>query len=409
MPEIVRPATAAQVHDVIAWAAAERRPLEVCGTATKRALGRPVAAEDRLDVGALAGTVAYEPEELVLTAGPATPLAAVEAMLAQRGQMLAFEPPDFGALLGAGGGGDATGTLGGAIACNLAGPRRIKAGAARDHLLGVHAVSGRGEAFKAGGRVVKNVTGFDLCKLIAGSFGTLAVMTELTVRALPAPETAATLLVLGSTDADAIRAMAAALATPFEVSGAAHLPAALAARSAVAEVAAAGRAVTAIRVEGPAPSVAFRLEALAGELRPFGEVATLAEGSAALWREIRDVRPFALDPARQVWRLSVPPADGAAVIARILAGGDGEALYDWGGGLVWLALPATPDAHHARVRAALAPCGGHATLIRAEAAVRAAIPVFQPQPPALAALAGRVRDGFDPHRILNPGRMAAEG
>lgn len=407
MAEHIRPQTAAQVQEVVAQAAARRQPLEVCGTASKRGFGRPVNGAARLDASGLAGIVAYEPEELVLTALPATPLAVIEGTLAARGQALAFEPPDLGWMWDDGAGG-AAGTLGGAIACNLAGPRRIKAGGARDHLLGFHAVSGRGEAFKSGGRVVKNVTGFDLSKLIAGSFGTLAVMTELTVRALPAAETAASLLVEGCSDDAAMRAMSAALATPYEVSGAAHLPAGLAARCSVPTLAAAGRAVTAIRIEGPAPSVAVRAEALAAILRPFGEIMVLNEDSAALWREIRDVRPLATDPARQIWRLSVPPAHGAAAVARILAHTAGDALYDWGGGLVWLALDPADDAPAATVRAAIAASGGHATLMRAPAAVRALVPVFQPQPAPLAALARRVKDGFDPHRVLNPGRMAAD-
>lgn len=407
MAEHIRPQTAAQVQEVVAQAAARRQPLEVCGTASKRGFGRPVNAAARLDASGLAGIVAYEPEELVLTALPATPLAVIEGTLAARGQALAFEPPDLGWMWDDGAGG-AAGTLGGAIACNLAGPRRIKAGGARDHLLGFHAVSGRGEAFKSGGRVVKNVTGFDLSKLIAGSFGTLAVITELTVRALPAAETAASLLVEGCSDDAAMRAMSAALATPYEVSGAAHLPAGLAARCSVAGLAAAGRAVTAIRIEGPAPSVTVRAEALAAILRPFGEISVLREDSDVLWRDIAAVRPLAAAAERQIWRLSVPPAHGAAAVARILAHTAGDALYDWGGGLVWLALDPAFDAHAATVRAAIAASGGHATLMRAPAAVRALVPVFQPQPPPLAALARRVKDGFDPHRVLNPGRMTAD-
>ena len=155
------------------------------------------------------------------------------------------------------------GTIGGALSCNLAGPRRLKAGAARDHFLGFKAVSGRGEAFQAGGRVVKNVTGYDLCKLLAGAHGTLAVLTEVTIKVLPAPEKSRTVLIYGLDDGGAILALSRALNSPHEVSGAAHLPAAVAARSTVDFVAGSGRAVTAIRVEGPGPSVEHRCEALA--------------------------------------------------------------------------------------------------------------------------------------------------
>src|SRR5512143_127705 len=235
MTQTMRPETPEQVADAVQAAIVDGRPLELTGGGSKRAFGRPCEADARLDLSALAGVVLYEPEELVLTAKPGTPLAQIEAVLAERRQYLAFEPADLGPLLDGGGRSRSNirGTLGGAIACNLAGPRRIKAGAARDHVLGFHAVSGRGERFKAGGRVVKNVTGFDLSKLIAGSFGTLAVMTELTVRALPAPEETRTVVVLGLDDAAGVREMAAALSSQFDVSGAAHLPAEVAAGSSV--------------------------------------------------------------------------------------------------------------------------------------------------------------------------------
>ncbi len=410
MSDTFRAETAEQLKEILAWATAGKRPIELLGVGSKRTFGRPVDAAASVETTALAGIVAYEPEELVLTAKPATPLAVIEDALAERRQMLAFEPPEIGPLMDAAGqaGNDRRGTLGGAIACNLAGPRRFKAGAARDHLLGFQAISGRGETFKSGGRVVKNVTGFDLSKLIAGSFGTLAVMTEVTVRALPAPETVASVLVTGCADAEAIKAMTMALQTPYEVSGVAHLPAALAARSVVPTIASAGRAVTAVRIEGPRPSVAFRAEALKTCLQAFGEIAVLAEESDALWREIGCARALCRHAERQVWRLSVPSTRGADVVARVLGEASGEALYDWGGGLIWLALEPAADAHAARVRGALQPCGGHATLVRATAEVRASAPVFQPQPPALAALSRRIKEAFDPHRILNPGRMVAE-
>jgi glycolate oxidase FAD binding subunit len=336
-------------------------------------------------------------------------LAEIEALLAEKNQMLAFEPGDWSGLLEAGGiaAGNSRGTLGGAIACNLGGPRRIKAGAARDHLLGFHAVSGRGEVFKSGGRVVKNVTGFDLSKLMTGSFGTLAVMTEVTVRALPAPDSTRTVLVFGCEAGEAIRAMSTALNTPYEVSGAAHLPAAAAARSRVAGVRTGSAPVTAIRIEGPAPSVAFRSEKVAALMAAFGSVAGLDEDGLPLWQEIRDVSLLPAAADRHIWRLSLPPAQGAAVAGRILAACSGEALFDWGGGLVWLALEAAADGHAGLVRNALAGAGGHATLVRAPADVRARIDVFQPQPAALAALTRRVKEGFDPQRILNPGRMYA--
>jgi glycolate oxidase FAD binding subunit len=418
----LNPVTADDVLAIVVQAAADETPLEIVGHGTKRGLGRPLQAGRLLDLSALAGITQYEPNELVLTCRAGTPLAEIEAALKEKNQQLAFEPPDLAPLYGGAAG---SGTIGGALSCNLSGPRRLKAGAARDHFLGFKAVSGRGEAFQAGGRVVKNVTGYDLCKLMAGAHGTLAVLTEVTVKVLPAPEKSRTVLIYGLDDAPAIQGLIRAVNSPHEVSAAAHLPARVAARSSVDFVAAAGRPVTAIRIEGPGPSVEHRCAGLRKEIAgssPTEELHSLR--SAIFWRELRDVAPLLRDPARVLWRLSVPPASGAQVMSDIskgtpppLAGGGrgrGEAAatpdhyYDWSGGLIWLALPPTDDASAAVIRAAIARHGGHATLMRAPAATRLSVPVFEPQPAALAALSRRVKDSFDPRRILNSGRMSAD-
>ncbi len=405
MSETLTPKNATEVLDAVRWAADSAVPVEVAGAGTKRAYGRPPQAATRLDLVGLTGIDNYEPNELVMSAGAGTPMAEIEAALAENRQQLAFEPADLGPLLGTTVGG---GTVGGVVACNLTGPRRIKAGAARDHVLGFKAVSGRGETFKSGGRVVKNVTGFDLSKLIAGSFGTLAVMTEVTLKVLPRPEKTRTVLIMGADDRAATEAMGAALGSPFEVASAAHLPADAAARSAVSYVAGAGAPVTAIRVEGPGPSVDSRCVSLRQLLKRFGDIEELhSRNSGALWQEVRDAAYFAGETDSQVWRVSVPPASGARVAADILAARPGRAFYDWGGGLVWLALEPTDDAAHETVRRAVAPTGGHATLIRASDSVRAAVPVFQPQEAVLAALTKRIKEAFDPGGVLNPGRMTA--
>jgi glycolate oxidase FAD binding subunit len=393
MSQILKPSTVPQLRDAIAWAAAEEATLEIVGGGTKRGWGRPLQASHVLDLSGLSGVISYEPAELVLTARAGTPMAEIEALLRESRQILAFEPPDMAKLFGSGNGA----TIGGVVACNLAGPRRIKAGAARDHFLGVSAVSGRGEAFKAGGKVVKNVTGYDLCKLLAGSFGTLAVLDEVTLKVLPAPLKARTVLIYGLDDARAGAVMAAALNSPFEVSGAAHLPAAIAARSAVSYVQTAGGV-----------SVAARCEGLRALLREFGAVEELhTMNSATLWREIRDVAPLLPDAGKVIWRVSVAPSEGARVAAAVRVARTAELFYDWGGGLLWIATDAAEDGGMAPIRAAVAATGGHATLIRAADALRAAVPVFEPQPGALGALAARVKDSFDPRRILNPGRMVA--
>ncbi|MBM3478269.1 MAG: glycolate oxidase subunit GlcE [Alphaproteobacteria bacterium] len=402
MPGTITPRDVAQLRDAIAWAAAEEAPLELRAGGSRRALGRPVEARHVLDLSAFSGIVSYEPEELLLVAGAATPMAEVSAALAARGQMLAFEPPDTGLMLGGAAG---AGTIGGAIATGLSGPRRVKAGAARDHLLAFAAVSGRGESFKAGGKVVKNVTGYDLPKILCGSHGTLAAMTEVTVKVLPAPPRARTVLLFGLDVAAGTRAMADALNSPFEVSGAAMLPAAAAARSGVDFVRDAGETVVALRIEGTPASVAARCEGLrrllAGRARD-EELHSMR--SRRLWEELRDVAALLPADAAALWRVSVPPA-AAPALCRDLPG---AFFLDWGGGLAWLAAaPGAPDAHAARLRAAIAGCGGHATLVRAPDTVRAAVPVFQPPAPALERLSARVKDGFDPRRVLNRGRMHA--
>ena len=393
MTDIIKPRDAKDVEAAVHWALAEAKTLEIVGNGSKRGIGRAAQWDLSLDLSGLSGVTLYEPQELVLSAKAGTPLAEIETLLAANNQELAFEPIDYGPLFGAPGGG---GTIGGTLAANLSGPRRIKAGAARDHFLGFAAVSGRAETFKSGGRVVKNVTGYDLCKLMAGSWGTLGAMTDVTVKVLPRAETEATLLVLGLDDAKATQAMSAAMNSPNDVSGAAHLPAPVARR-----VTGADRAVTALRVEGVAPSVTHRMHSLEALLKSFGTLATLDEAtSRPFWRAVRDVTPFAGDD-RVIWRISTAPSRGHEIAAAI---GEGEYFYDWAGGLIWLALGALHDGGAARVRSGLAG-NGHATLVRAPAGLRASVAVFEPQTQGLAALTRRVKESFDPKGVLGPGRM----
>lgn len=384
----IRPRDASELRQAVEWALNDGVTLDVRGGGSKLDLGKPMQCDQVLDVSAIGGIVDYAPEELVVTLRAGTPMREVEALLAQRNQMLAFEPPDLGPLLGRAAG---EGTLVGAVMGNLAGPRRLSAGAARDHLLGFSGVNGRGEAFKSGGRVMKNVTGYDLSKLIAGSWGTLAVLDEVSVKVLPAPDQTRTLLLHGLGDPAAVTAMCAAMGSPHEVSGAAHVG-----------------DRTALRLEGVAPSVEARLKGLRALLATSGaamdELGTLE--SRTFWREVRDVAPLGATPDTVVWRLSCPPTEGPAIVARIRAQRPAaKAFYDWSGGLIWFALPPTADADHLLVRAALGTTGGHATLIRAPESTRASVPVFHPQSPALAALAARVKESFDPRGLFNPGRM----
>jgi glycolate oxidase FAD binding subunit len=402
MTDTIKPRDAKEVEEAVRWALGSDKALELTGQGSKRAIGRPSQTDLTLDLSGLSGVTLYEPEELVLSVKAGTPLTEIETLLEQNGQQLAFEPMDYGPLLGGAAG---QGTIGGAIAANLSGPRRIKAGAARDHFLGVSAVTGRAETIKSGGRVVKNVTGYDLCKLFAGSWGTLAAMTDITVKALPKAEAEATVLVEGLDDARACAAMAAAMGSACDVSGAAHLPDHVAS---FFDGLPKPEAATVLRLEGFAPSVKHRKEALAALMKSYGPVALLDEKeSRVLWANVRQVKPFATEAAlaRPLWRISTAPSKGHEIATAITPAA--QMFYDWAGGLLWVAMPFADEAGAAAIRAAVASVGGHATLVRAPAAVRASVDVFEPQESALHALSKRVKDSFDPKGVLNPGRMWA--
>jgi glycolate oxidase FAD binding subunit len=403
---------AADVEEVVRAAIASEQPLEIIGHGTKRQVGQVMATNAVLDLSALNAVIAYEPNELIITVQAAAPLSDVLSLIDSKNQQFAFEPVDTAPLLGTPGRGTQDkGTIGGMIAAGLAGPRRIRAGGARDHLLGAHAVSGFGDSFKTGGKVVKNVTGYDLCKLLAGSWGTLAVMTEVTLKVMPRPEAERTLVLRGLDDLKANQAMTSALGSPFDVSGAAHLPASpqQAEIEALARIGSPGQALTLLRLEGITASAAHRAASLAKQLAPFGAVDIIEDAaSAAVWSAPRDVLPFAADgPVGDwpVWRIVCPPVAGGALGEALARETGGQVIYDWGGGLIWAVLPPSADARAGLVRQRVAAASGHATLLRASEDVRRTVDVFQPQAPGVAALEERVRHAFDPKIVLNRGRM----
>jgi glycolate oxidase FAD binding subunit len=392
--DLLTPATEAALAACIHRAAVAGEPLAIEGQGSKRAMLRPVQAARTLTTRALSGITLYKPTELVISARAGTPLAEIAATLAEHRQHLIAEPPELGALLGS----DAGGTIGGLVATNLSGPRRIAWGAMRDHLLGVRFVNGEGEVLRSGGRVLKNVTGLDLCKLLAGSHGTLGVMTEVTLKVLPAPETSATLAQPVADLAEGVRLLAAGLGSPFGVSGAALLP------EGAPELGLPGP-LALLRIEESEASVAYRLGRLRESLAP-GAAWIEDDASRALWRAIRDAEPLGARPEDAVWRLSVRPSAVPRLAAALQAATDARLLLDWGGGLVWVAAPAS-EAAQAAVAAACRAAGGTWTLLRAPEPLRAAAEVLPPEPPALAAIAARVKAAMDPKGILNPGRMRA--
>ncbi len=373
----------------------EGRTLSVEGGATRAGLGRPIQTDATLSTRGLSGITIYEPAELVISARAGTPLGEIEAALASKGQILPFEPMDHRALYGTHG----EPTIGGVAACNVSGPRRVRAGAARDSLIGLRLVNGRGEVVKTGGRVMKNVTGLDLVKLNCGAHGTLGVLTEVTFKLLPKPQRTGTLVIEGLDDASAIAALSVALGSPFEVSGAAHLPA-------MEETGEPAR--TLVRIEHFENSVVYRLGELQKALGRFGSLRTLPEDEAlALWRDVRDVAPLAGGSFGALWRIHAAPSRAAGLVAELRTQGLARSwFYDWGGGLVWLASDV--DAlDGGGVHRAAAAAQGHAMLVRAPVEARARIDVFQPLQRGLMDITARVKASFDPNALINPGRMYA--
>ena len=382
----LRPRDEADLAELVGEAAAAGRVLAIDGGGSRASVGNPhLEGACAVDLGAFAGVIDYEPTELVLTAGAATPLAEIEALLAANGQMLAFEPPRHGAL---GGRPDAVPTLGGAIAANASGSRRLSAGAARDHFLGFRAVSGRGEAFKAGGKVVKNVTGFDLAKVMAGSWGTLAILTEVSVKVLPRPAYAGTAVLSGLSAGQACAAMAKACGSPAPITGAAHLPAAVAARL---DPIGGGRSATLLRLEGFEATVSVRADALRTLLAEYGGWAWIdGEASAYIWRGVCEVAPLTPLPA-PLWRTSVPASHAAETVAGL---GEASWLMDWAGGLIWSVGDAPPP---------LRGAGAHSQLWAG--AVEPRVAAHPQMSDAASRVSQSLKAAFDPADILNRGRL----
>ena len=379
----MKPKSEQELADAIKASAAKGTRLQIRGGGSRAGLGHGVTGE-LLDTTGLNGISLYEPGALTIVAAAGTPLETIEKTLAKEGQRLPFEPMDHRALYGTNG----KSTIGGVVAANISGPRRIQAGACRDSLIGVRFVDGEGTIIKNGGRVMKNVTGYDLVKLMAGSHGTLGVLTEVGFKVLPMPEAGATIVVDGLDNENAGAAMSAALTAPYDVNGAAHLPAGVN-----------QSARTCVRVEGFEGSVKYRSGKLRDLLAAFGDVSIEADQARShkLWQHIRDAEAVATGKG-DIWRISVKPSDGPKLAS--LLGHDVQLQFDWGGGLVWACVSQGTD-----VRAVMNGIDGHATLIRSSEATAKQLGVFQPEPAPLANISAGLRSRFDPHGILNPGRM----
>jgi glycolate oxidase FAD binding subunit len=384
----------------VADAVRTREPLLILGHGTKAGMLRPVQAARTLSTHGLSGIALYAPKELIISVEAGTPLPEVEAALTQGGQHLIAEPPDLSDLMGAAG---KPQTVGGVVATNLSGPRRVAWGAMRDHVMGIRAVTGRAEIIRSGGRVLKNVTGLDLCKLFTGSHGTLGVITQVTLKVLPAPEATGTLILPGLDATSGVAALSAALGSPFSVSGAAWLPAEAVAR--VPGLAGISGSATLIRIEDFTPSVVYRIARLKDQFAQADALTLDTAQSLAVWKNVRDARPLVAASDDAVWRISVRPSAGPSVLDALRPAGI-TGFLDWGGGLAWLAGPADAATHAAVERAALAS-GGVWTLLRAPEALRGAVRVVPDEAAPLARITREVKSAMDPAGILNPGRLYA--
>jgi glycolate oxidase FAD binding subunit len=392
---LLTPTDETEIADAVREAAQNGTSLEIVSGGTKRDFGRPVEADAILDVTALSGILKYEPEELVLTVRAGTPVVEIEALLAERKQMLGFSPADWGPLFGAS---DKRASLAGIVATNACGPRKVKAGAVRDHVIGCRFVNGSGEAIKAGGRVIKNVTGFVLPKLMCGAFGTLGVLTELTMRISPAPERVAGLVILDCSAETGLGVLRRVARLAVDASGLAYLPHHAMARSDVLD--ADGSGIALIRVDGTAPAVSEKLALLRREFADRDLALLEADRTDALFREIGN-GSFLAKVDSDVWRLCVPISQAYAALQDV---GAPFWYADWAGGLLWLEAPAN-DETAVRLRGITKRFGGHVTLMRASREARARLAVFEPETPERAGLTRAVKAAFDPKHILNPGRM----
>lgn len=406
MSEVWRPAVEWELRSMVGQLVSSRRAAEVIGHGSLRALGRPLSADVTISTASMRGITLYQPNELVMSAKTGTPLSDIESELAANGQMLAFEPMDLAPATGGPGG---TQTIGGVFASNLPGSRRISAGGTRDHLLGARGVNGRGEVFKSGGRVMKNVTGYDVARGLTGSWGTLAVISEVTFKVIPRPQAVVTLAYRSLPDDLAVEAMTTAMGTPFDIAATAHLTKGAASRLSHLKLKGYGESLTLIRLETFANFMVNRIAKLKEALKVYGTPLELdADASHSIWSDIRYLNILPYSPETSLWRISTSPSKAPEIVAGISRFMTSTAVYDWSGGLIWLEVPAAADAGSADVRRAVAVRGGHATLIRAALDVRKTVEVFEPMKPEVERLARGLKAAFDPVRLLNPGRMYAD-
>lgn len=403
--ETYYPPSEEELAGLVRQAADQKLPIEICGSRTKRAMGRPMQVATRISTTQLSGITLYEPSEMVLSAWSGTPVSEIETLLAENRQELAFEPSRWDRLVASKT--TEAPTIGGIVASNISGSRRILRGSVRDHLIGMRAVNGLGETVKSGGRVMKNVTGYDLARGIAGSYGTLAVLSEVTFKVVPKAEEIRSLILLNQPPEGAIQAMCKAMGSPYEVSGTVHIPSSFVERLSNPDIAKIGQSVTALRLENFSLALDRRIAALHDMLKPFGAIYELDhERSQSFWDDIKNLT-FLTGSDKPLWRITTAPDRAARLVSALRSRLECEAAYEWSGGLIWLEVSPATDAGATMLRRIIAEFEADAMLVRANPSTRAAVDVFQPLPEAHMALIKGLKEAFDPHRIFNPGRIYA--
>ena len=406
MGERFLPETEQQARELVRWAFAEGRTMSVQGKNTKHGFGLPVDADCTLSLEKLSGILEYHPEELVMTALPGTPITEIRQELTKHNQHLAFEPPALNRMYQV----EDEGTIGGSFIGNLAGPRRFKSGSARDHILGVRAINGRGETWKSGGKVIKNVSGYDMSKLITGSWGTLSVVTELTFKILPAPPVSRSLAVWGLSARLGTALMAQVISTPSETSGLAHLPEAALTEIGRDGATFPGKTLTLIRLEGTESSVKERLQNITGWLPGACEYSVLDQAaSIAAWSLIGNTAPLQ-DGQRTpgILKISLPPASAWNLVRFIDDLRDCTWYLDAAGGWLWVGIcqAGMKDKIHAISREVNAT-GGTTTIYRAPSSVKQDTGIYPFPDESIKRLNEKIKNSFDPGNIFNPGRLHA--
>jgi glycolate oxidase FAD binding subunit len=397
---VFKPNTREEIAEIIRDCYKKNIPLEINGLQSKKKIGRNFQSEKTLDLSDYSGIIEYKPEELYIKVKSGTPIKEIISELDKNKQQLAFEPNDFGFIFS---GSSNEGSIGGVISCNFSGSRRFKSGSARDHLLGFQGINGKGEIIKSGGTVVKNVTGYDLCKLLSGSFGTLTVLTELSIKILPKPETNKTLIINNPHLKKALEYLGATLSSSIDPSGGVFYPEYFRKNFTFNDLTQEG-ALIGVRVEGPSNSVNHRIERLCKELDVLKDEFSILdhEQSNIFWEKTRKLQVFNAIKS-SLLRIVVPISETFDVIQK-LKSYEINYFLDWGGSLIWLQVKEIDTKILKEIKDIIQKAQGYLTVIKIEEDMKASIDIFTVDPIKYK-ISEKIKKSFDPKRILNPGKM----